>query len=251
MKNNFDIELLGEWNDPVLKVDDFTVCREVVEACDSLIGVAPALGRKPIHIQQAPDGIPRACLNGLPNIYLVHLTCLYSRFYAQIAFQLGHELGHFYINPNRGNWLIESVCTSLSFLCLSELGEKWSTTPPFPHWRDYAPNFASYRVKTVADATLRVGLPEGASISQWINMSSGEVLRIGKWSRDHEMIVAEVIAGIAARHPQSLSAITLLGEASCADETTDFEKWRILAGPSCAPFVNDLVCTLFPDKGRD
>ena len=116
----------------------------------------PAAWEQAFRVQQAPDGTPRACLNGLPNEYLINVTCLHSRLYAKLAFQLGHELGHFFVDPHFSNWFVESVCTGVSFLTLDALAAKWTTAPPFPNWRGYASSFTVYRQQMVGDALAKV-----------------------------------------------------------------------------------------------
>ena len=146
---------------------------------------------KPFVVQEAPDGISRACLNGLPAEYLINVTCLHTRLYDQLAFQIGHELGHFYINPHYSNWFIESVCTAISFLCLDALAVKWTTAPSFLQWQSYAPLFTEYRRNTVIEPLRSYGIADRSYVPTWIRASV---------ARPEEMLCADVIADIMRLH---------------------------------------------------
>jgi hypothetical protein len=235
------VTLRRESSDPVLNRDVLAVSQDVVETCANAIALDPPLGRKPFVVQQAPDGIPRACLNGLPNEYLINVTCLDSRLYAKLAFQLGHELGHFFVDPHFSNWFVESVCTGISFLTLDALASKWTTAPPFPNWREYASSFTVYRQQTVGDALAKVGIPDAQGISTWIQTSLASVIAGGNFDRTEEMLCANIVASIMHAHAGSISAITRLGSASRVDGKTDFTAWRHSVSASEATLVADLA----------
>lgn len=220
------VSLRRESTDDGLNRDVLAVARDVVLTCANAVGVDPPLGRKPFVVQQAPDGTPRACLNGLPDEYLINVTCLHSRLYAMLAFQLGHELGHFFVDPYRSNWFIESMCTAVSFVTLDALAVKWATDAPFSNWQSYASSFSDYRRETVRDALAKVGVAGVESISTWIQTSLTRAIAISGFDRSKEMLCAHIVAMLVHARSNSLSAITRLGAASEADGKTDFAAWR-------------------------
>jgi hypothetical protein len=243
MTTPITVSLRRESDDPTLNRDVLAVARDVVQTCADAIAIDPPLGRKPFVVQQASDGTPRACLNGLPSEYLINVTCLHSRLYAQLAFQLGHELGHFFVDPHCSNWFVESVCTAVSFLTLDALAAKWRMTPPFPNWQEYAFSFTVYKQKMVDDALGELGIPGEQCISTWIRTSLASVVAAGAFDRTEEILCAHTTAGIMHAHADSLSAITRLGSASRVHGKTDFPAWRRSVSAAEATLVAKLEAT--------
>lgn len=180
MTEPITVALRGGSDNYLLNRDVLTVARDVVGACADIISADPPLGWRPFVVQQSPDGKPRACLSGLPDEFLINVTCLHTRLYAKLTFQLAHEAGHFWVDPHCSNWFIESVCTSISFLCLDALGAKWAVAPPFPSWREYASAFVAYRRDTVRDALAEVGVPNTQAIGTWIRRSLASINAAGR-----------------------------------------------------------------------
>jgi len=236
------VTLRGESADRYLNENVLAVSRDVVGACGQIIAADPALGVKPFVIQQAPDGQPRACLNGLPVEYIVNVTCLHTESYPQLAFQIGHELSHFYINPNYSNWFIESVCTAISFLCLDALVEKWRTAPLFPlfpNWQDFFLSFTKYREANIIDPLKKFCIENRNDIPAWIRASVVDLIRARSLGRDEQTLCADVIADIMQLHAQSCSVVTKLGAASQSGKT-DFNAWRKAASSEERELVDDL-----------
>jgi hypothetical protein len=170
----------------------------------------------------------------------VNVTCLHTREYAQLVFQVGHELGHFYVDPHFSNWFVESVCTAITFLCLGTLGDKWATDPPFQSWKDYATVFRKYRKDILDQALSDVGIACCSGIPSWVYSSLSSVVAGGTFTRQHEMLCADIIAAIMSEYHVSCSAITKLGTASKVDGITDFVAWR----DSVFPMERNLVAAL-------
>lgn len=225
------VSLRNESGDARLNSDVLAVCRDVVTEVARIIRACPLLGDKPVVVQQATDGHPRACLNGLPDEYVANVTCLHGRDYARLAFQLGHELGHFYVNPHYSNWFIESVCTGISYCCLTALAEKWVSAPPYPNWSSYASSFANYRKKHVFRGLRELGLHSTADIPAWIRDSVPAVVSDDRFARYHEALCAEAIADVMSSHIEGCSALTRLGAASHAGRS-DFALWSADASPN-------------------
>jgi len=238
------VSLRCESDDACLNRDVLAVCRDAVDASMGVVGQAPALGPKPVVVQQASDGIPRACLNGLPKEYLVNVICLHSRQYDKLAFQVGHEMGHFFVDPHYSNWFVESACTAVSLLLLTALSQKWSTDPPFRNWRPYAANFEKYRHKTVGDALRAAGLSGPDQIKGWIDGPLGDIVGARQFTRQHEMLCAEMIAKIVVSVLPTFSIITRLGSVSRAEGKTDLVRWRAAVQANEAPGV-DALATVF------
>jgi hypothetical protein len=83
-----------------------------------------------------------------------------ERYYAQFAFQLGHELGHVMIGVRRSNSAFEALATAVSFEVLDRLAARWQSRPPYPDWAYWAPNFTRYREEYERNALTKTGLSE-------------------------------------------------------------------------------------------
>ncbi len=51
---------------------------------------------------------------------------------------------------------------------LGALSRKWRTSPPFPNWMDYAPNFAKYKEERIGDVLRKFGLQEAQGNKEFI-----------------------------------------------------------------------------------
>ena len=81
-----------------------------------------------------------------------------ERFYAQLAFQLSHELAHVMMGPRRTSAVFETLAAAVSLEVLERLDLKWRTYPPYPHWSNYSSSFAEYRKSVENGAISRLKL---------------------------------------------------------------------------------------------
>ena len=155
-----------------------TVCKYVLRIFENKIAKVPPQGVKPIVIRPAPadDLTPRFCTDSrLTRQYAINLDeCLTDYFYDQLVYQFAHELCHVYMLPHDSNqveqfirtvhtqrdekipwnnWFAESICFTMSYLCLRMMSGKWSRQPPspkeVPNGKTYALKFAKYRQKNI------------------------------------------------------------------------------------------------------
>ena len=104
-----------------------------------------------------PIDVPIQCISGdnvpetfaLPGLTVMRLTAK-EQSWAQLAFQLGHELGHVYLGPLRANGFVETLATAISLEVLDELAKRWVIAPAIPGTSSWAENFAEYRVENEA-----------------------------------------------------------------------------------------------------
>ncbi|HPQ95179.1 MAG: hypothetical protein KDI44_14165 [Thiothrix sp.] len=85
------------------------------------------------------------------NDEYVILLDVHGRYWAQLAYQFSHEVCHLLSNydlaPNnssRQQWFEESLCEAFSLYTLEQMARDWETDPPYPEWRDYAPELQKY-----------------------------------------------------------------------------------------------------------
>ena len=153
------------------------------------------------------------CLTSEPN----------SLFYAQIAFQLFHELAHLAIGYNPdvhreryGNgrhitaWFSETLCMALSYVGLSRLAEIWKTSDT--SWkRRFSYAFIDYRYEDVNSRIHKLGLMP-VDISAYLRKHATERLRLDYNDRMmHSALairIAEMIEEYAAKDVLAVQALT-------------------------------------------
>ncbi len=218
------------------------VCRDVGWVYETMVGCEPPLGVKPIVIRKSPDGMPRACLNWLPQEYGINITGPDTMLYCQIVFQFAHEMSHVYINPYKGGWFAESVCHAMIYVCLDAMAEKWKTNPPYNNWFSYGPNFASYCKDDIASQLKHYNLSSAEDAHAWIKTGLPEAISKGDFDRPMQFMSAIVLLDIIRQHPNSLGAIAKLGEAIGGEKgSVDFQKWRQLVTPEQQPLVDAIA----------
>jgi hypothetical protein len=248
-----DVRVNSPSKDESLSRDVAAVCMDVVGVFEKKVGKPPALGTKPFVIQQAPDDAPRAVINDLPKEYRINLTCLNTRFYQQITYQLAHELTHHYVNPYKSNWFVESMAMAQSLLILTDMGDKWATNAPYANWKPAAHRFAEYRAATVSNQLVKLNLTQD-QVPAWIRTDLPRLVTSGKVDRPEQTACALVIEEAFKRHPKTWGAICQLGAATEKDGNTDFGKWESLVSSEDRPLVRELATTfafLLSDAKKD
>lgn len=232
--------------DGILARDFGAVCRDVLSFYEARVGDTPALGRKPFVVCPAPDGVPRACLDGLPHEYLIHVTNLdRRREYNRHVYQLAHEIGHHYVDPYKDSWFVESCCSAMSYLALRHMGSKWRRDPPFPNWADYAHNFGEYRDRDTREALREAGVATLEQVPTWLSdqlpgiVARGEI-GVDDCGRPYQRVCGIRIEEILRAHRQAWHALCRLGEATDR-ERTDLGQWLGLVDTREAPLVRDLL----------
>lgn len=90
------------------------------------------------------DNVPRAVTNHLPENYAVALTCLRSRRFNQIVYQLAHELTHVFVDPLIEHPFIEVIACLSSLAALEDFSQQWGRAGS-AGLRAYAIKYAEYR----------------------------------------------------------------------------------------------------------
>ena len=77
---------------------------------------------------------------------------LRQRNYCRFAYQLGHELGHVYLDARRSNGLIETLADCIAYQCLDRLAWRWNLEAGGNlDVKSYAPLFLKYRDMKTAE----------------------------------------------------------------------------------------------------
>jgi hypothetical protein len=199
----------------------------------------------PIHVRQSSAEVPVTRV--FENEINIRITS-HGTFYAQFAFQLGHELGHVMLDPRRTNGVVEAVCIAVSYEVLDRLGDKVRQSIASPWLADYAKNFKPYR-RNDQNIVLEKFPPEIRALvanKQWSDLA--------EYLRAHQ---SEMEAGHSNdRDVQTLAAIALrsapvdwgelAGIAGCTTPSpSDDAAFKVLPiNPDCLARLSADLCRM-------
>jgi len=185
-----------------LNGDLCVVARSAAEEFSTLFSVSPPAGIRPVSILYHPQR-PRIDSTADTTRYQVYLA-VNNRHYAQLVYQLGHELCHIFADPRRTNWFVESCCEMAALVLLRRMSELWGNNPPDANWRSYAPEFQQYAQNRIRQA------------------------REAEEPNDRlkNVIVAEMLCPLFEESAESWNALCFLGQASTSPpvELTDWNS---------------------------
>lgn len=197
----------------------------VCQSCAETVfqAIRPEKGRE-LTILVIPDAYGPMVLSqrGTNGEYLVLLNSG-DRYWAQVAYQFSHELGHILCGdlslekPQR--WFEESFCESLSLWTLDKMGVSWKTKPPFETWKSYAPRITDF-INEVRDR-----VPDPTSLSDWYRQHR---LHLGgePYDRDKNLALAKYLAKEAHKDPAFFQAFYYLRR---NNSTSDDSMEKLLA----------------------
>jgi hypothetical protein len=134
---------------PAAKRADFnSVAHDVADVMRDIFGQSP-IDTRPVVCFVGGDIVPLVDATRDPAIIWIRMGFRQVDFdrldFSKFAYQLGHELGHVYLNPLRTNGLIETLCDAISYEVLDRLAELWPKKyANHAPWRDFAPSFREY-----------------------------------------------------------------------------------------------------------
>jgi hypothetical protein len=189
-------------NDLRLNGDLSVVARSAAEEFSTLFSVPPPAGIRPVSILYQSQG-PLTDSTSDTTRYQVYLL-VNNRHYAQLVYQLGHELCHIFADPRRTNWFVESCCEMAALILLRRMSELWGNNPPYANWRSYAPEFQQYAQNRIRQAR-EADEPN---------------------NRLKHVIVAEMLCPLFEESAESWNALCFLGQASTSPpvELTDWNR---------------------------
>ena len=180
-----------------------------------------------IHVV-ASDSVPQVDFKRAANGEFTVRLAVKGRFWAQLAFQFGHELGHIVshyerINDNKiGNenkWFEETVAEVASLFVLARMAETWKTDPPYMNWKSFAPALKEYLDKLLKDTEI----PAVEKMPQWFN-DNRPVLKADPHLRERNRVVAIHIFKMLERDPSQWEAFRYLNLGR-PDATNSFESF--------------------------
>lgn len=198
------------------------VARSAIEEFSILFSVLPPAGVRPVGILYRPQG-PLTDSTSDTARYKVYLS-VKNRYYAQLVYQLGHELCHIFADPRRTNWFVESCCEMAALILLRRMSRLWGNNPPCASWISYAPEFKQYAQNRISEAK------EAQEPSD----------------RERNTIVAEMLCPLFEESAESWDALCFLGQ-GFASPPVDLTDWD----PDSVDFSFDRWVQAVPEYLKD
>ena len=226
----------GQW-----KADIHDVQHVLCSAAGELWRYFPERRLDPIIV--VPTGGPIVWhRRGLHGEHYVRLNTG-KTFWAQYAFQFAHEFCHILCRHERtekaNKWFEESICELASLFVLRRMAETWESSPPYPHWRSFAPHLRSYADERIKKSQL----PGGTTLAAWYRQNEA-ALRKASCDRARNNIVATALLPLFEAEPQHWAAIEFLN-AGARKQPRTFQQyladWHRHAPGAHKPFIGQIA----------
>ncbi|MDG1356403.1 MAG: hypothetical protein P8P90_09190 [Opitutales bacterium] len=147
-----------------------------------------------------------------------------NRNWCQYVFQFAHELGHIICGFKQGNqsnqWFEESLCEAASLYALQRLSVVWNTSPPYPNWQSYAPEFAKYRIGRIEGGSY----PENFQLHSWWRENRVTLSKNAGLRKQNLWVAVKILSTIEQNPRSAWSACSWLNHAKNGQSKT-FEEY--------------------------
>ncbi len=190
------------------------VCRSVAK---ELVPFFPKRKFDPITIKRS-KGAPMVIFGkGADGERRVMLN-VGGTFWAQFAYQFGHEMGHILCNYRDANnpnlWFEEAFCETASIFAMRRMGRTWKTNPPYSNWKPFAGALESY-----ADDYIRgVAKLERETLPKWLADNEKNLRKIDR-PKIHAVGV-HVLLPLLEKNPSHWEALNWLNQFDAKIELT-------------------------------
>lgn len=171
-------------------------------------------GRKlqPILVGQTAKGSPITLYERGANGEIRVLLNTSDTFWAQYAYQFGHELCHVLCNYREADnpqlWFEESLCETASLFVLRRMADSWKTDPPYKNWKSFAPAFDNYVDARLSD-TAKL---EEKSFAEWYRNHRAELEKEGTNRALNQVVAVRVLLPLLQMKPQHWQALDSLNQ---------------------------------------
>lgn len=206
--------------------------KDVQAVLDSnILSIAPYIGNRHLDtviIKNAEQG-PISLYERDPSGDYVVLLDVNGNYWSQLTYQFSHEICHLLSNydlaPNnvsKQQWFEESLCESFSLFTLSKMADQWEEHPPYPNWKDYAPDFRKY----LDDMLKEPHRSLAPNLAAWYqeNKATLEADPVAQERVLNEKIASHLLK-IFSEHPESWAAINYI---NLGDDSKDKSLQRYL-----------------------
>lgn len=199
-----------------------------------------------ILVEPSKDGFPRTLYRKGRNGEFIVLLSARDRYWAQFSYQFGHELAHVLtINkttsqtPNQ--WFEESLGEASSLYALRAMTKTWQISPPYPHWKTYAPHLDTYAKNLINEQTRR--LPQNTTFVQWFGSNEISLMK-NPYLRPKNALIANRLLAFFENYPEGWEAISYINQTK-PDDSQTFEEylgdWHNAAPPRHKAFVKRIA----------
>ncbi len=171
-------------------------------------------GRKldPIKVGQANGGSPITLYKRGDSGEIRMLLNTRNTFWAQFAFQFGHELCHvlcYYREANNPQlWFEESLCEAASLFVMRRMADSWKTDPPYSNWKSFAPAFDNY----VDDRISNTAKCKENSIAEWYRNHRSQLESDATNRELNQVVAVKVLLPMLQMNPQHWQALDHLNQ---------------------------------------
>jgi hypothetical protein len=188
--------------------------QDIVAVLRSVAEILFPLGGKPhyndIWVSRSEQGPIVLYQRGKEGQYIVKLNTK-DRYWCQYAFQFSHEIGHILCGYKDGDasnlWFEETLGEVASLYALLRLEESWIHSPPYPHWKDYAPEFTKYAEERIKKYENEVP----SDLTTWFRRNK-QNLRNEPMDRPRNVSLAIRLLPFFDKFPEGWSACAFLNE---------------------------------------
>lgn len=196
------------------------VQKVLLSAAEQISPYALPLSREPILVNRSRNGPIALFKRGPRGEYLVNLDSG-GTFWCQFAFQFAHEYGHLicgYKPGSRNNlWFEETLCETASLFSLRAMSESWKVKPPYPNWKDYAPNLRKYARERID----KHPWPSELSVAEWYALH-WEALSKNPTDRSKNTTLAAKLLPLFEEKPERWAVAAFLNVHKTKDDKTFF-----------------------------
>ena len=206
-----------------------TARREDIQAvCESagreLTPYFPGRKLEPIKVGQSNGGSPITLFKRGDSGEIRMLLNTRDTFWAQFAFQFGHELCHILCNYREANnpqlWFEESLCETASLFVMRRMADSWKSDPPYSNWKSFAPALDNY----VDDRISNTAKIEENSIAEWYRNHRVELETDATRRELNQVVAVRVLLPLLQMNPQHWQTLDHLNQWDAKQRLT-FEEY--------------------------
>ncbi len=205
--------------------------QDIQAVCDStgreLLQFFPGRIIEPISLGQANGTSPITLFKRGDRGEIRMLLNTRDTYWAQFAYQFGHELCHVLCNYREADnpqlWFEESLCETASLFVLRRMADTWKTSPPYSNWKSFGPAFDNY----VDDRISSTGKIEEKSFAEWYRNHRAELEKDGTNRELNQVVAVKVLLPLLQKNPENWQALDQLNQ------------WDAKQRPTFAEYLQD------------
>jgi hypothetical protein len=129
------------------------------------------------------------------------------------------------------------------------MASTWESSPPFPHWKDYAAVLRHYAERLVGETHRR--LRHDTKFAQWYD-ANWKALGEDPYARDKNEVCANAMLALFERNPEQWAAIGYLNRdraAHAASLSIYLQSWHVAAPLKHKAFIAEVIALFnLPDS---